>query len=246
MLVPYAPPGCEQRLAPYCQHVGFWAVGSCLYATLYACIGKMRRSSKKRRRMKDQDPSEDWVHSNHCGTLSDTLHDRAQANCCQELSKLSATPSSSLPGENSRQWLHNDQPGVGGDGGGGGGVSPVSSNWTKHQIPSTSRPRSRLGSANSLSAVFLLSLSVYDIGDIGLFDSSLPASCYGLRRTSCRSPGTPSPSLWCILGNYGRRSQPWLRQLARCTQPALPVWLQLGARRPDPAVTTHWAVVGET
>ena len=47
---------------------------------------KWPRSSKKRRRMEDQDPSEDWVHSNHRDTLSTTLHDRAIADCCQELS----------------------------------------------------------------------------------------------------------------------------------------------------------------
>jgi hypothetical protein len=28
LVVPYAPPGCEQRLAPYYQHVGVEAVGS--------------------------------------------------------------------------------------------------------------------------------------------------------------------------------------------------------------------------
>jgi hypothetical protein len=60
--------------------------------------------------MEDQNTSEDRVHSN-CGQLSANLHDRAHADCCQELSMLSATLSSSLPGGNLRQWLKPDLPG---------------------------------------------------------------------------------------------------------------------------------------
>jgi hypothetical protein len=147
---------------------------------------KWPRSSKKRRRMEDQDPSEDWVHSNHFSMLSATLHDHAQADRCQELSKLSATPSSSFSGGNNRQWLHTDQP---------GGRYP----WLR-VFATTSSPLQPpdLGldcaPTNALPTVFLLSLSVYNIGDFGLSDFLLPAPNYGLWISSCRSPGAPSPS----------------------------------------------------
>jgi hypothetical protein len=164
----------------------------------------------------------------------------------QELSTLSATLSSSLPGGNLRQWLKPDLP--------GGwyprlrvfGPSSQGADPSVSLMPSLQPPD--LGqdwAPANLPTVFLRSLSVYDMRDYGLFAPTW--------RSSCRSPGTPSRCLpWGgkIPGNYGRLSTPACATLASheicATQLRGPhflpgsSWWHAGQIQ----LRTHWAVVG--
>jgi hypothetical protein len=162
--------------------------------------------------MEDQTTSEDRVHSN-CGPLSANLHDRAHASR-QELSTLSATLSSSLPGGNMRQWLKPDLP---------GGRYPRLRVFGPSSSHSLQPPdlRSRLGSRQTLS-------NRLPPVPVGLRHARLQHIPAKQASTSCRSPGTPSPS----------RCLPWGKRYLGTTEdyPPLPALSSHAARTSGPAL----------